>query len=48
MLYSGKRGCSRAKEVVFVQKWFHSGKSYCIGAKWLYLGKCGWAREKWM
>ena len=52
MLYSGKSGCSRAKEVVFGQKWFHSCKSYCIrksGCIWanvVVLGKsgCNWAK----
>ena len=32
-------GCIRAKVVVFGKKLLYSGKSGCVHAKWLYLGK---------
>ena len=52
MLYSGKSGCSRAKEFVCGQKWFHLvkvvvfGQSGCIWANVIVLGQsgCNWAK----
>ena len=41
MFVIGQSGGSRAKVVVFGQKWLYSGKSGCIRAKWLYSGKNG-------
>ena len=36
-----KFGCTRAKVVVFGQKWLYSCKSGCNRARWLYSGKSG-------
>ena len=52
LLYIGKRGCNRAKVVVFGQNWMCSGilillgQSGSIRASWLYLGKNGCIRAK--
>ena len=39
LLYSGKSGSIRARNVVFGQKWIYSCKLVVFGQKWLYLGK---------
>ena len=39
MVVIRQSGCIRAKVVVFGQKMLYSGKSGCVHAKWLCLGK---------
>ena len=48
MVIIGESGCSRAKVVVFLQKWLYSGYHDCIGTKWLHFGKSGCIRAKWL
>ena len=46
LLYSGKTCCSRAKVLLFGQKWFYSGKSGSIRAKVAVFGQNACIRAK--
>ena len=46
--YSGKRGCNRAKVVVFGQKWLYLGKAVVFGKKWLYSVNIVEFGKKWL